>query len=103
MCRSAGERGRLPLFEPDVLAVDDEVNRPLEHRGDLVLGVLVVLPARAGAVAVERRGQLRRVDGRPVDVGADLLELLLVNCLWLAAGIGVTSAAVPVKKTSSAM
>ena len=39
--------------------------------------MLVLLPARPAAVAIQRRGQLRGVDGGSEDVGAHLRELLL--------------------------
>src|SRR5947209_3720103 len=74
--RPARERSELTGLEANRPSVDDEVDRALEHSGDLVLRVLVLLPARTTAVAVQGRGQLRRVDGRPVDVRAHLGELL---------------------------
>src|SRR5204863_8561543 len=64
---------------------DEEVDRALEHRGDLVLMMLVLLPARARPVPVQRRGQLRRVDGGAVNPGTYLAEVLLrpIDRLWI--------------------
>src|SRR3954454_19206251 len=60
------------------LTGDDEVDRPRQHGGDLVLRVLVLLPARPRRVAVQRRGELRRVHGGAGDAGAHLGEVALV-------------------------
>src|ERR1700733_13988904 len=77
MRRPARQSGQLTHLEPDRLAVDDKVNGALEDRGDLVLRVLVLLPARPAAVAVKGRRELRGVDGGAKDVGTHLLEILL--------------------------
>src|SRR5579884_620445 len=75
---AARERGQLAGAQPDRLARDDEVDRTLEDLCDLVLGMAVLLPARARAVAVQRGGQLRSVDGGAEDPGTHLGELLLL-------------------------
>src|SRR3954447_831657 len=87
-------RGRRELAGDHVhrAAGDDEVDLALEDRGDLVLRVLVLLPARARAVAVEDRGELRRVDGRAEDPGTRLGELLPVPVDELRVGHGTTIA-----------
>src|ERR1700733_1407929 len=77
MRRPARQSGQLTHLEPDRLAVDDKVDGALKDRGDLVLRMLVLLPARPAAVAVKDRRQLRGVDGGAKDVGTHLLEILL--------------------------
>src|SRR4051794_3276195 len=88
MRRAAGQRRGLAGGEADRLTRHDEVDGAGDHRRDLVLGVLVLLPGRAGAVAVQRRRQLRRVDRGAEDARSDLGELAVVpvDLLWLAHG-----------------
>src|SRR5205085_140740 len=74
---AAGQECGLALVEAHQLAGDEEVDRALEHGGDLVLGMLVLLPARARPVPVQRRGQLRRVDGGALNPGTYLGEVAL--------------------------
>ena len=76
--KAGGWNRKLTGVEVNGLAGDTEVDRPLEHRRDLVLRVMVLFPARASRVAVEGGGELRGVNGSAEDARPDLGELLLV-------------------------